>query len=106
MTLAEKLRAKKAERDLWKPQSVTKKKVKPALKPAEQKANKEAAEGWAKYVMNCIEAETKTQRKKFLESIPTNCHIQFLPEATPDCVVDWDEFQIRSVAHPATFFYV
>lgn len=105
MTLAEKLKAKKAERDLWKSTPVTLKK-KATHTVVQKQANKESAEGWAIYLMKRIEAEDKAMLEASRHSKPITCKITFKPDNTPDCVVDWSEIQIKSVAHNATFFYL
>ncbi|MFC9007801.1 hypothetical protein [Streptomyces microflavus] len=105
MTLAEKLKAKKAERDLWKEKPIKPKK-KPVHTPAQKKVNKEAAKGWATYLIKRIEAEEKAEREAYLKTLPKTCTLRFQQAETPDCVVDWDEIQIRSVAHKAQFFYL
>lgn len=105
MTLAERLRAKKAERDLWKAKPLKPKK-KPTHTPAQKKINQESAEGWAAYLVRRIKAEEKVQREAFRKFIPPSCKILFKQDTTPDCVVDWAEIQIRNVAHRAEFFYL
>ena len=105
MTLAEKLKAKKAERDLWKAKPVKPKK-KPTHTPTQKKINQESAEGWAAYLVRRIKAEERAQREAYLKLLPKTCTLRFQQAETPECVVDWDEIQIRSVAHKAQFFYL